>query len=115
MAIRKRTLRKMSPVARKLARFVNEFQSTTRRLKYLLWDIHGLELDLEAYRFAEKEKANVQPKDTGGFDSEDLSSNEGRQSRHDRVGKPGNRRGVAEGRKQRPRSKRKTFKKGERK
>ena len=113
MAIRRRTIRQMSPVARKLARFVNEFQSTTRRLKYLLSDIQDLEFIVKGQMLYEKEMKDVQPKDSGGFDPEDLSGGQKRQSRHDQVGQPGNRRGSAtRDRRKRPRNKRKKFQKG---
>src|SRR5207244_12096340 len=95
MAIRRRTIRQMSPVARKLARFVNEFQSTTRRLKYLLSDIQDLEFIVKAQSFKPKETDDVFPQDPRGFDPEDLSSSEKRQSRNDQVGQSGNRRGSA--------------------
>ena len=113
MAIRRRTIRQMSPVARKLARFVNEFQSTTRRLKYLLSDIQDLEFVVKAQSFKPKEEDDVFPQDPRGLDPENLSSGEKRQSRHDQVGQPGNRRGPATRRRtKRPRNKRKKFKKG---
>jgi|SRR5437667_6004258 len=115
MAIRRRTIRQMSPVARKLARFVNEFQSTTRRLKYLLSDIQDLEFIAKGQMLYEKEMKDVQPENSRGLDPKDLPSGEKRQSRHDQVGQPGNRRGSATRRRtKRPRDKRKKFKKGAR-
>ena len=45
MAYRKRTLRSMSPVARKLARLAGEAGSLERRLKGLVAEIQQLELD----------------------------------------------------------------------
>jgi hypothetical protein len=113
MALRKRTIRKMSPVARKLARLINEFQSTARRLKYLLSDIQDLEYAVTAFTLERKEVVDVQPEDTGGSHTEDLSRRKKRQSRDDQVGKPGNRRGSAAGvGRNRPRNKRKKFEKG---
>ena len=115
MAIRRRTIRQMSPVARKLARFVNEFQSITRRLKYLLSDIQDLEFVVKVQSFKQKEEDDVFPQDPRGLDTENLSSGEKRQGRHDQVGKPGNRRGTAaRGRPRRPRNKRKRLSKEKR-
>jgi hypothetical protein len=45
--MRKKTIRRMPPVSRKLAKLVNEFQSSTRRLKYLLSEIQDIELGLK--------------------------------------------------------------------
>ena len=114
MALRQRTIRQMSPVARKLARLVNEFQSATRRLKYLLADVQHAEFfALKAFALERKEVANVQPEDTGGSHPENLSRGKRRQSRHDEVGQPGSGKGVAGGRKRnRPRNKRKKSGKG---
>ena|SRR5947208_11860551 len=115
MAIRRRTIRQMSPVARKLARFVNEFQSTTRRLKYLLSDIQDLEFVVKAQSFKQKEEDDVFPQDPRGLDPENLSSGEKRQTRHDQVGKSGNRRGAAaKHRARRPRNKRQKLSKKKR-
>ena len=54
MAFRGRTLRRMSPVARKLARLAGEADSLGRRLKNLVEEIQSLELDSKAL-----EKATV--------------------------------------------------------
>jgi len=103
----------MSPVARKLARLVNEFQSATRRLKYLLTEVQDAEFALRAFALERKEVTDVQPEDTGGSHPEGLSSGKKRKSRHDQVGQPGNRRSAAtRGRIKRPRNKRKKFEKG---
>lgn len=48
MALRKKTLRKMSPTARKVARLAGEAESVARRLKNLIPDIQQLELDSQA-------------------------------------------------------------------
>lgn len=48
MALRKRTLRQMSPVARKVARLIGEQESIARRLKNLLSEIQQIELDSRA-------------------------------------------------------------------
>ena len=107
MAIRKRTIRQMSPVARKLAKLVNEFQSTTRRLRHLLLDIQEIEYAAKVLSIERKEEIHVQPTDSRGFDPEDLSSRERSGSRHDEVGKPGHRRStVRAGSKRRQRNKR---------
>ena len=48
MAYRKKTLRIMSPTARKVARLAGELDSVARRLKNLIPDIQRLELDSKA-------------------------------------------------------------------
>ncbi len=48
MAYRKRTLRRMSPTARKVARLAGELDSVSRRLKNLIPDIQRLDLDSRA-------------------------------------------------------------------
>ena len=48
MALRKKTLRRMSPVARKLARLIGELDSVSRRAKNLLAEVQRLELDSQA-------------------------------------------------------------------
>ena len=48
MALRKKTLRTMSPVARKMARLAGEAGSLERRLKNLLVEVQQLELDSRA-------------------------------------------------------------------
>ena len=48
MAYKKRTLRKMSPTTRKVARLIGELDSVTRRLKNLIPDIQRLEADSQA-------------------------------------------------------------------
>jgi len=50
MAYRKKTLRSMSPVARKLARLLGELDSVVRRGKGLVEEIQKLELDSRALR-----------------------------------------------------------------
>ena len=58
MAFKKRTLRTMSPTARKVARLVGEQESVARRLKNLVPDLQRLDLDSAALKTA------TQPKDT---------------------------------------------------
>ncbi len=48
MAYRKKTLRSMSPAARKVARLIGELDSISRRLKNIIPEIQGLELDSRA-------------------------------------------------------------------
>ena len=48
MAYRKKTLRTMSPTARKVARLAGELDSVTRRLKNLIPELQQLELDSRA-------------------------------------------------------------------
>jgi len=67
MALRKKTLRTMSPVARKVARLIGEQESIARRLKNLLPEIQQLEMDSRALasvkqlnsEFYEKEVKNA--------------------------------------------------------
>lgn len=48
MAYRKRTLRTMSPTARKVARLIGELDSISRRLKNLMPELQRLDLDSTA-------------------------------------------------------------------
>lgn len=48
MAYRKRTLRRLPPRTRKVARLVGELDSVSRRLKNLLGEIESLEIDSKA-------------------------------------------------------------------
>ena len=48
MAYRKKTLRSMSPVARKVARLIGEQESISKRLKNLIPELQQLELDSRA-------------------------------------------------------------------
>lgn len=52
MAYRKRTLRVMSPTARKVARLIGEQESIAKRLKNLIPDIQRLDFDTKALRTA---------------------------------------------------------------
>lgn len=56
MAYRKKTLRSMSPTARKLARLIGEQESIARRSKSLVVEIQRLELDSKALAYAKGEK-----------------------------------------------------------
>jgi hypothetical protein len=48
MAYRKKTLRRLTPEARKLAKLIGELESVSRRLKSLVPVIDGLEIDHRA-------------------------------------------------------------------
>lgn len=48
MAFKRKTLRIMSPTARKVARLVGEMESMARRLKNTIPNIQSLELDSQA-------------------------------------------------------------------
>ena len=48
MAYRKKTLRRMSPTARKVARLAGELNSITTRLKNLIPELQSLDLDSQA-------------------------------------------------------------------
>ena len=50
MAMRKKTLRRLSPEARKIARLAGEATSLGRRLKNMVVEIQRLELDSQALR-----------------------------------------------------------------
>ncbi len=50
MAYRKRTLRKMYPTARKLAKLIGEVQSVGKRLNNLIAEIESLEGDSRALK-----------------------------------------------------------------
>ena len=52
MAYRKRTLRTMSPTARKVARLTGELQSVTTRLKNLVPELQALDLAAKALETA---------------------------------------------------------------
>jgi uncharacterized protein (UPF0335 family) len=48
MAYKKKTLRRMSPTARKVARLAGELESVARRLKNLIPELQSLDLDSKA-------------------------------------------------------------------
>jgi len=48
MAYRKRTLRKMSPTARKIARLIGELDSISRRRKTLMPEVRDIEFQAQA-------------------------------------------------------------------
>ena len=48
MALRKKTLRRMSPTARKVARLAGEAESVARRLKNLIPELQQLDLESKA-------------------------------------------------------------------
>jgi hypothetical protein len=50
MAYGKRTLRKMAPVSRRLAKLIGEQQSVARKMKNLLPEIQRLEADSRALK-----------------------------------------------------------------
>ena len=52
MAFRKKTLRTMSPTARKVARLAGELNSVATRLKNMITDLQRLDLDSEALKTA---------------------------------------------------------------
>lgn len=52
MAYRKKTLRTMSPTARKVARLAGELESVSRRLKNLVPELQRLDLDSKALETA---------------------------------------------------------------
>lgn len=60
MVMRKKTLRRLSPVARKVARLAGEADSVGRRLKNLLAEIQSLELDSSALKNARAAGAIIQ-------------------------------------------------------
>ena len=56
MTYRKKTLRRMSPTARKVARLAGELDSVARRLKNLVPDLQRLDLDSEALTTAKGQR-----------------------------------------------------------
>ena len=56
MAYRRATLRRMSPTARKVARLIGEQESIARRLKNLIPDLQGLDLDSQALAHAKEQR-----------------------------------------------------------
>ena len=54
MAYRKKTLRTMSPTARKVARLIGEIESVANRLKNLVPDFQRLDLDSQALQNRDK-------------------------------------------------------------
>jgi len=61
MVMRKKTLRRLSPVARKVARLAGEANSLGRRLKNLVPEIQRLEADSEALKTAKQSAPPVKP------------------------------------------------------
>ena len=55
MAYRKRTLRIMSPTARKVARLIGELESVSRRLKNLVPDLQTLDFNTKALQGAKSD------------------------------------------------------------
>lgn len=56
MAYRKKTLRSMSPTARKVARLAGEAESVARRLKNLIPTLQQLDLDSQALAHAREQR-----------------------------------------------------------
>lgn len=56
MGFRKSTLRRMSPVQRKVAKLIGDNESVARRLKNLLPEIGRLELDAQSLRNQQQPK-----------------------------------------------------------
>jgi hypothetical protein len=54
MAYKKKTLRRMSPTARKVARLAGECESIARRLKNLIPELQRLDLDAKALETAKQ-------------------------------------------------------------
>jgi len=74
MAYRKRTLRRMSPTARKVARLAGEASSLATRLKNLIPELQQLDLDSQALKNAKA----IYPEETSyqglGLDTETQES-----------------------------------------
>ncbi len=70
MTYRKRTLRTMSPTARKAARLAGELESISRRLKNLVPELQRLDLDSAALKNARGITARIPEivEDTALFD-----------------------------------------------
>jgi iron-sulfur cluster repair protein YtfE (RIC family) len=59
MVMRKKTLRRLSPVARKVARLAGEADSVGRRLKNIVREIESLELDSTALKHAKDQLVHI--------------------------------------------------------
>ena len=59
MVMRKKTLRRLSPVARKGARLAGEVDSIGRRLKNIVGEIQSLELDSAALKHAKDQLVSI--------------------------------------------------------
>ena len=62
MVMRKKTLRRLSPVARKVARLAGEADSIGRRLKNMVAEIQSLEGDSKALATAKQLPVSRSPK-----------------------------------------------------
>ena len=69
MAFRKKTLRIMSPTARKVARLIGEQESVAKRLKNLIPDIQRLDLDSKALETATSSGLILSDTDAWGLES----------------------------------------------
>lgn len=65
MAYKAKTLRNMTPEARKVARLINELDSTTRRLKNLIPRLQSIEIDSRALFAMNKKDAKPETVKTG--------------------------------------------------
>ncbi len=61
MAFRKKSLRRMSPTARKVARLAGELDSVSRRLKNLIPELQRLDLDSKALQHIRAYQAEGEP------------------------------------------------------
>jgi len=69
MAFRKKTLRIMSPTARKVARLIGEQESIAKRLKNLIPDIQRLDLNTRALEMAKSSGLILSDNDAWGLQS----------------------------------------------
>jgi len=69
MAYRKRTLRVMSPTARKVARLIGELDSVSRRLKNLVPELQELDFERKALKTA-KAELTLPDKEEGDLEME---------------------------------------------
>lgn len=67
MAFRKKTLRVMSPTARKVARLIGEQESVAKRLKNLIPDIQRLDLNTRALETAKSSGLILSDNDAWGL------------------------------------------------
>ena len=67
MAFRKKTLRIMSPTARKVARLIGEQESIAKRLKNLIPDIQRLDLNTKALEMAKSSGLVLSDNDAWGL------------------------------------------------
>jgi len=76
MAYRKKTLRRLTPEARKLAKLIGELESVSRRLKSLVPVVGRLEIDIRAeLKRQAYYKGKLQPEPSAKLEQSNKGSN----------------------------------------